>query len=155
VKPFCIWNTCISSDIQKLCCFTILNAQCTNHRMLQVLSSSWDGRPFGHNRHRPKTGGCARLGEGRWVPSNTTWPGPRPTSLPSAILIHAPFGHSRHGPKIGELCPFGQAQLGPHLTQCGQGRGLPLCQVSAWSIQPFGRSTQTSQTGHTDNGPIV
>jgi len=29
---------------------------------------------------------------GRWVPtglpSNTMWPGPRPTSLPSGILIH-------------------------------------------------------------------
>jgi len=25
----------------------------------QVLSSSWDGRPFGHNRHGPKRGeGC-------------------------------------------------------------------------------------------------
>jgi len=23
----------------------------------QVLSSSWDRRPFGHNRHRPKRGG--------------------------------------------------------------------------------------------------
>jgi len=35
----------------------------------QVLSSSWDGRPFGHNRHRSKIGGCApffRRG-GRWV----------------------------------------------------------------------------------------
>jgi len=25
--------------------------------MQQVLSSSWDGRPFGHNRHGPKEGG--------------------------------------------------------------------------------------------------
>jgi len=24
----------------------------------QELSSSWDGRPFGHNRHGPKSGGC-------------------------------------------------------------------------------------------------
>ena len=28
----------------------------------QVLSSSWDGRPFGHNRHGPKIGGCAPFG---------------------------------------------------------------------------------------------
>jgi len=34
----------------------------------QVLSSSWDGRPFGHNRHGPKMGGCAPLGEWSWVP---------------------------------------------------------------------------------------
>jgi len=25
----------------------------------QEISSSWDGRPFGHNRHRPKSRGCS------------------------------------------------------------------------------------------------
>jgi len=39
--------------------------------------------------------------------------------------------------------------LGPHLTQCLMGRGLPLCQVSSWSIQPFGHITPTSQTDRT------
>ena len=34
----------------------------------QVLSSSWDGRPFGHNRHGPKTEGCALWRRGSWVP---------------------------------------------------------------------------------------
>jgi len=33
-------------------------------RRKQVLSSSWDMRPFGHSRHWPKIGGCAPLGEG-------------------------------------------------------------------------------------------
>ena len=42
-----------------------------------------------------------------------------------------PFGHNRHGPKL----LWG---LGPHLTQCGLGQGLPLYQVACWSIQPFG-----------------
>ena len=81
---------------------------------MQVLSSSWDGRPFGHIWHGPKIGGCSPLEEGRWVPhltqcgqgrrrklgavslwgggagspSNTLWPRPKPTSLPSDILIH-------------------------------------------------------------------
>ena len=27
-------------------------------------------------------------------PSNTMWPGSRPTSMPSFILIHQPFGHN-------------------------------------------------------------
>jgi len=31
-------------------------------------SSGWDGRPFGHNRHGPKIGGCAPLWMGSWVP---------------------------------------------------------------------------------------
>jgi len=70
--------------------------------------------------------------------------------MPSAILIHQLFGHNKHGPKIwesgsmqplaatdmgrkmGESCaPLGEGELGPHLTQCGQGRGLPACQVSS------------------------
>jgi len=42
-----------------------------------------------------------------------------------------PFGHNRRGPKIGGLCPFWQGQLGPHVTQCGLGRGLPPYQVAS------------------------
>ena len=57
-----------------------------------------------------------------------------------------PFDHNRYGPKIGGV-PFGEVDRGPHLIQCGQGRGLPARQVSSWSIQPFGHSTPTSQTG--------
>jgi len=40
--------------------------------------------------------------------------------------------------KEGGVVPFsGLGGLGPHLTQCGQGRGLPPYQVASWSIQPF------------------
>jgi len=45
---------------------------------------------------------------------------------------------------------LGERELGPHLTQCGQGRGLPARQVSSWSVQPFGHRARTSQTGQTD-----
>jgi len=41
---------------------------------------------------------------------------------------------------------LGEGELGPHLTQCGQGRDLPACQVSSWSVQPFGHNTPTLQT---------
>jgi len=36
-----------------------------------------------------KEGGCCALfaGEGSWVPSNTMWPGPRSTSVPSGVFI--------------------------------------------------------------------
>jgi len=55
----------------------------------QEPNSSWDGRPFGHNRHAPKIGrGCAPFG-GTGSPSNTKSPRPRPTSISSGILIHA------------------------------------------------------------------
>jgi len=180
----------------------------------------------GHNRHRPKRGGCyAPFTGGAGSTSNTVWPGPRSTSVPSGILVHpalwpqrtlaenwgmcpfsgggarspsntmssrlrptsvpsrilihtAVFCHDRHGPKIEwgcaflsggswvpldhkvawaeaylhikwhlnpssrsvatdmgrkleGLCPFGRGELGPHLTQCGQGRGIPACQISS------------------------
>jgi len=57
---------------------------------VQVLSSSWDERPFGHNRHGPKSGGCAPFYRGSLVPHLTTMsPGPRTSSVRSGILIHS------------------------------------------------------------------
>ena len=35
-----------------------------------------------------------------------------------------------HGPKSGDV-PLWGGELGPDLTQCGQGRGYPPCQVSS------------------------
>jgi len=52
----------------------------------QELSSLCDGRPFDHNRHWPTAVPLSVWRAGS--PSNTMWPGPRPTSLPSGILIH-------------------------------------------------------------------
>jgi len=58
----------------------------------------------------------------------------------SDILIHlAVWAQLTWAENWGVLCP--------HLTQCGRGRGLPACQVSSWSIKPFGHNTPTSQTG--------
>jgi len=147
----------------------------------------------GHNRHGPKRGGggllCPFHG-GAGSPSNTTRPGPRSTSMPSATLIHPAiwpqetwaenwglcplFGngeldtHLTQSPglrptsiwpqdmaKNWGLCPFGGGELGPHLTQCGQDRGLPVSEVSSWSVQLSGHSTPTSQTGQIDNGLIA
>jgi len=83
-------------------------------------------QPFGHNRHGPKIGGLPPFWEGgAGSQSNTTSLGSRPTSIPSGILIHRAIGHNRYGPKIGGCVPVGEGDLGPHLTQCGQGRGLP------------------------------
>ena len=53
------------------------------------------------------------------------------------------------GQKFGAV-PLLGGELGPHLIQCGQGRGLPACQVSSRSLQPFGHKTATLQTGQTD-----
>ena len=43
----------------------------------------------GHNRHGPKRGGAAvPLPAIAGNPSNTKWPGPTSTSVPSGVLIH-------------------------------------------------------------------
>jgi len=36
---------------------------------------------------------------------------------------------------------------GPHLTQCGLGRGLLSCQVASSSIQPFGHNRHVPKIG--------
>jgi len=122
--------------------FGVLSRKKYNFLTLQDLTSSWHGQSFGHNRHGP---------------SNIMLPCPRPTSLPSGILIHLAIGHNRHGPgrglplylvasssiqlfchnrhgpKIGGSCSlffWGGGKLGPHLTQSRLGQDLPPCQVA-------------------------
>jgi len=87
-------------------------------------------------------GCCAPfLGGGAGSSSNTMSPGPRPTSVPSGILIHP--------------------ALWPQQTWAKNGGGLWLGSkpISIPSIQPFGHNTPTSQTdriGQTeDNGLIA
>jgi len=64
--------------------------------------ASWSIQPYSHNKHGPKIGGCDPFGgEGAESPFSTMWPGPRPTSIPSCVLIHAAVWSHRHGPKIG------------------------------------------------------
>jgi len=73
----------------------------------------------GHNRYGPKRGDAVPLsrGGGAGSPSNTLWPGPRSTSVPSTILIWSvqPFGHNRHGAKIGGLPFWGRGARSPSI----------------------------------------
>jgi len=78
--------------------------------------------------------------------SNTKLPGLRPSSIPSGILIHAAIWPRQIWAANWGALPLWERYLGPHLTLCVQGRGLPACQVSSWSVQPFGHSARTSQT---------
>jgi len=86
---------------------------------------------FGHNRNGPKIA----EGKGTGSPSNTKSPGPRPTSIPSDILIHAPFGRNRYGPKIGGLCPFRGGGAGSPLNTIWPG-SRPTCMPSFILIRP-------------------
>ena len=37
--------------------------------------------------------------------------------------------------------------MGPHLAQCGLGRGLPPYLAASWSIQPFGHNRHGPKSG--------
>jgi len=58
-------------------------------------------------------------GGGAGSPSNTKSPGPRPSSIPSDILIHAAiWPQQMWAENWGGCAPLGEGELGPHLTQC-------------------------------------
>jgi len=64
---------------------------------------------------------------------------PMPDDVLSAPEMGDRFVTIGIGRKLMRLCPFSLGRaLGPHVTQCGLGRGVPLYQVASWSIQPFG-----------------
>jgi len=77
-------------------------------------------------------------------PSSTMWPGLRPTSIPSGILIHL-FGHNRHRPTIGELCPLFDRGVGS--TSNTMWPGLRPTSAILIPIQPFGHNTWTENWG--------
>jgi len=57
--------------------------------------ASWSMQPFGRNRYGPKIRGlCAFRGGGDGTPSNTVWPGPRPTCIQVSSWSVQPFGHN-------------------------------------------------------------
>ena len=65
-----------------------------------------------------------------------------------------PFGPNGYGLKIGGCAPLGEGELGPHLTQCGQGRGLPAVLHAKFHLDPSNRLAtihqRYRQTGQTD-----
>ena len=98
------------------------------HHFEQELSSSWDRRPFVHNRYGPKIGG------------------PPPYQVASWSI--QPFGHNRHRPKIGEgAVPFLGGELSTHLIQCHLGQGLPPYHVVCWCIQLLGQNRRGPTIG--------
>ena len=103
---------------------------------------------FDNNKNGPKIGSCAPFffGEGAGPPYNTMWLGPRPTFIPSGILIHRAICPPKtSAEKWALLCPFLGGELGPHLTQCCLGWGLPPYQLASWSVQSFGHNAHGSK----------
>ena len=86
---------------------------------------------------RRKLGGCPFVGGGAGSPSNIVPPGPRPTSVPSRLHLDSSsrLTTTDMADNWG-LCPCGGGELGPHLTQFGDGRGLLLAK---FQLDPFSR----------------
>jgi len=93
----------------------------------------------------PKSWGggfCAPF-RGAGSPSKTMSPGPRPTSVPSGILIHAAVWPQQTSAKNWGLCPF-----------WGGGVGSPS--IAMWHPDASNRLTTIHQRHtETDNGPIA
>ena len=76
------------------------------------------------------------LGRGAGSPSNAMSLWPRPTSIPSGILIHAAIWPQQTWVENWGFRPlFGEEELSPHLTQCGQD-ARPTCMPSFILIHP-------------------
>ena len=79
--PSIIWGGEMSSHL----------TQCRLGRGLSQYQVPYSAiQPYGHNGHGPKIGRllCPLFEGGSGSPSNTMWPGPRPTTIPSGALIH-------------------------------------------------------------------
>jgi len=132
----------------------------------QYHRAMWYPDPSSHlariDMSRKLGGGAVPPFGGAESTSNIMWPGARPTSVPSGILIHPAVWPEQTWAENWGLCPFGGGRMCPQVTQCGPDRGLPPYQVVSKSVQPFDvdHNTRTSQTDrhtdkHTDNGPIT
>jgi len=104
-----------------------------NNTSKQVLSSSWDGRPFGHNRHGQKIGSCAPFGGGAGFHVTQCGLG---RGLPSYQVASDPssrFATHTDEPKFNGLCPLG-VKLLPGLRPTTVPSGI-LIHPSVWPQQ--------------------
>jgi len=104
----------------------------------QLLSSSRDGRPFGHNRDGPKIGGVPLFLAGAGSQSNTMWPVPRHTSVSSGILINPPISPQQTRAENWGLCPrfWGGAGGAGSLSNTMSPRSTPTFVPSGIWINP-------------------
>ena len=118
-----------------------------NLLLYQVASSSI--QPFGHSRHGTKIGAPPRFWRGgAGSPSNTKSPGPKPTSIPSGILIHPAIWPLQIWPKIGGYAPLGEGSWVP--IQHSVARPRPTCMASFILIRPTVWRQYTNVRDRTD-----
>ena len=100
-----------------------------NWKFLQALSSSWNGWPFGHNRHGPKSAGAMLLVRKSWIPiyHNVAW-------AKAYLCIKCHLIHSAIWPQQTLAKNWGAVPRCEEGSWVRQGRGLPPYQVISWSI---------------------
>ena len=76
---------------------------------------------------------------GAGSPSNTMLPGPRPTTVPSGILIHPTVWPQQTWAKNWGLCPFGRG-LSPHLHNVARAQAYLH---TMWHLDPSSRWAST------------
>jgi len=104
-----------------------------------VSSSSRDRRPYTHNRHGPKIGGDGPLGGvSAGSPCNIMRPGPRPTFVPSAILIHLAVLPQQTWAEYWGLCPLLLRGAGSPSDMTSLGSRPTSILSGILTIQPFG-----------------
>jgi len=74
--------------------------------------------------YAPFRGGCCAFG-GAWFPSNTVWPGPRPTFLPSDILIHPTIWPQYRQTDMTDNGPIAQGEPSPKMMLFWGGASSP------------------------------
>jgi len=132
LHPGNLWNTISTLRLFKITIHGFIASAFQKTITIQELSSCWDGRPFGHNRHGPKSGGLlCPFPWGREL-------GPHLTQcrLGQALPPHEvaswsiqQFHHNRHGLKIGgaavplfwggAVCPFNTVWVVGKMQNCG------------------------------------
>ena len=105
-------------------------------------------------------GGAVRpfLEGGAGSPSNIMSPGPRPTSVPSGILIHPAVWPQQTWAKNWGLCPFSRGGAGSPSNTMWPGprpTSMPSFILIHPTIWPQYTNITDRETGQTDNGPIA
>jgi len=100
----CVQINLLTYKIWSTICFEFSGQEQNN---TQELSSSWDGQPFSHNKHRPNIAGAAVPVIGKLGPHLTQCRLGRGLPLYRVILIHPAIWPQQTWAENWGLCPFG------------------------------------------------
>ena len=101
-------RSCTVFEILSIICQNLKRSRDRHHAHMKLGGGGSSIQPFSHNKHGPKIFRRAEAGS----PSNTESSGPRPSSIPIDILIHAAIWPRQIWTENWGLCPFGGGGAG-------------------------------------------